>query len=74
MFWPYEWVCIRKKHDDVWGAYSEPALWAKYGKDGEPGEDGIASFKSIVFIRSDNTPSIPTGGSWESPLPTSTPV
>ena len=39
-----------------------------------PGEDGISSFKSIVFIRSDNTPSIPTGGDWESPLPTSTPV
>lgn len=37
-------------------------------------ENGIASFKSIVFIRSDGTPSTPTGGSWESPLPTSTPA
>lgn len=73
IFWPYEWVCIRKKHDGIWGAYSEPALWAKYGKDGDPGEDGISSFKSIVFIRSDDTPSIPTGGDWESPKPTSTP-
>lgn len=26
IFWPYEWVCIRKKHDGIWGEYSEPAL------------------------------------------------
>lgn len=31
---------------------------------------GVSSFKSTAFIRTNNTPSTPTGGSYESPLPT----
>lgn len=51
------------------------------GKDGAPGKDGHngangkdgispnTSFKSIVFVRTNNTPSTPTGGSYENPVP-----
>ena len=37
---PYCWVSIRKYKNDKWGAYSNPTLWAKYGKDGANGEGG----------------------------------
>lgn len=37
---PYCWVSIRKYKNDKWGAYSNPTLWAKYGKDGNGGEGG----------------------------------
>lgn len=37
---PYCWVSIRKYKNDKWGAYSNPTLWAKYGKDGNGGEEG----------------------------------
>jgi hypothetical protein len=30
----YEWVSERKKENGVWGAFSIPALWGKYGEDG----------------------------------------
>lgn len=36
----YEWVCSRKSKDGIWGAFSNPALWAKWGEKGEPGKDG----------------------------------
>lgn len=37
--------------------------------DGKPGENGKAQFKSIVFLRSNNEPVSPTGGSYLSPVP-----
>lgn len=43
------------------------------GVAGEPGKDGIspnASFKSTVFIRTNQTPARPTGGSFSNPVPT----
>lgn len=33
----YEWVSQRKYRNDVWGAFSDPAVWAKYGDDGYSG-------------------------------------
>lgn len=36
-------------------------------------KDGASSFKSTVFYRSNSTPSAPTGGSYDSPIPTSSP-
>ena len=39
------------------------------GKDGKDGINGISSFLSIVFIRSYNTPTTPSGGSYDSPRP-----
>ena len=41
----HEWVCVRKYTNylntpsiKTWGAFSEPTLWAKYGKNGESGK------------------------------------
>lgn len=36
---PYEWVCTRKSKNGVWKEFSAPALWAKFGKDGQAGSD-----------------------------------
>ena len=36
----YEWVCVRKKANGVWGGFSTPAVWAKFGQDGTDGSDG----------------------------------
>ena len=40
----YEWVSVRKykRNEQMWGDFSEPALWAKYGVDGQDGEDGTS--------------------------------
>lgn len=71
---PYEWVSIRKFNwsDQQWGLFQEPTIWAKYGKDGG---EGIATFKSLVFCRTNKTPIAPEanqdGGSYSNPVPTS---
>ena len=36
----YEWVCVRKKTNGMWGGFSSPAIWAKFGQDGDDGTDG----------------------------------
>lgn len=38
----YEWVSTRKykRNEQLWGDFSKPALWAKFGVDGQDGEDG----------------------------------
>ena len=61
----WEWMSKRRKQGSVWGEYSEPALWANFGD---------TSFKSTVFLRSNTTPATPSGGSYESPIPTSSPA
>lgn len=38
--------------------------------DGQSGTDGVPSFKSTAFIRSNTTPSTPTGGEFANPVPT----
>ena len=40
------------------------------GQDGQDGDNGKNNFKSIVFIRSNSQPQTPTGGSYSSPIPT----
>lgn len=47
---PYEWVCVRKSKNGIWGAFSNPALWAKYGEDGTNGI-GIR----IMYTKTDNS-------------------
>ncbi len=137
--YPYEWMSRRKKTGSKWGAYSKPTHWTYWAKDGEGFEmmgnwhsglvvpklgvvtmggriwvakaattnpplwcytdskgnyllyndggyiltgecnteeydlwvsDGIGSFVSTVFIRSNSTPATPTGGSYDNPVPT----
>ena len=62
--YPFEWMSKRRKKGSEWGEYTKPALWSSYS---------ILSYKSTVFIRTNNTPSTPTGGSFDNPIPTSTP-
>ena len=62
--YPYEWMSKRRKKGSVWGEYTTPALWASYS---------ILSFKATAFIRTNDTPLTPTGGSYDSPVPTSSP-
>lgn len=38
-----QYVSVRKKHDNVWGAYSEPALWSYYSVDGESSQTSVGS-------------------------------
>lgn len=70
--YPYEWVSIRKFKwsEQKWGEFQEPTVWAKYGKDGE---EGMSSFKSFVFCRTNFTPIAPEadefGGSFINPVP-----
>lgn len=65
---PMEWVSVRKKRKNdegkvVWGAFSKPALWAKFA------EDGYSYFTSFVFRRSETPPLAPEGGSFNDPKP-----
>ena len=46
--YPYCWVSIRKYKGGKWGRYSDPTLWAKYGKDGAGG-DGTDGYR-VEFI------------------------
>lgn len=62
--YPFEWMSKRRKKGSAWGEYTKPALWSSYS---------ILSYKSTVFIRTNDTPLTPTGGSFDSPIPTSTP-
>ena len=62
--YPYEWMSKRRKVGSVWGEFSSPAMWSSFS---------ILSFKATAFIRTNDTPSTPTGGSYDSPVPTSTP-
>lgn len=62
--YPYEWMSKRRKKGSVWGEYTIPALWSSFS---------ILSFKATAFIRTNDTPLTPTGGSYDSPVPTSSP-
>lgn len=63
---PLEWVSIRKKVDGVWQPYSMPKVWNVYAK------DGISYKTSYVFTRSNETPVVPNGGSYDDPYPSNT--
>ena len=39
------------------------------GEKGNPGDDGVSKFNSIVFKRTNTKPATPTGGSYSSPVP-----
>lgn len=59
----YEWVSKRYKTGTTWQSFSEPVVWAIYGKDGEDGVNGQDG-KSIEFIfkltTTNTRPSVPT--------------
>lgn len=56
---PFEWRSERKKEDNVWGTFTDPILWAKYGEKGKDG-DGVQYIyiTTTEYKRPDNpTPS-----------------
>ena len=59
---PYEWVCLRIKRDGVWGEYSKPGIWSKWGYDGV----GINSV-TTSYGKSTSASVMPT--SWQSDIP-----
>ena len=52
---PYEWASKRVKVNGMWGKFTDPALWARYSYDGQPG-----NWTSYVFKNSDTEPAKPT--------------
>ncbi len=57
------WRAERDCKNGVWGD------WVITRVRGEKGDNGQSCFKSIVFMRSNETPARPTGGSYASPIP-----
>lgn len=53
----WEWVCLRKYRDGLWGEFSNPALWAKYGKDGTNGENGNSI--RVMYAKTDGSDETP---------------
>lgn len=48
----FEWVCTRKKKNNVWGAWSNVALWARYGEKGEKGDSAQSYYTWIKYADS----------------------
>ena len=80
-FQPYEFVSIRKfqynetTKEGKWGFWSEPALWARYAKDGKAGRSVFTSFAFTRTIKNLATllPT-PQGGTVELPIPDQTTI
>ena len=68
------WMATRVMKNGEWSAWSVSQIKGEKGEPGEDGSDGDSSFKSTVFIRINETPGVPTGGSYASPKPTSSPT
>lgn len=52
----WEWVSVRRYKKEQWGDFSNPALWAKYGENGDSGYS-----VRIMYTKTDNssiTPSV----------------
>ena len=61
------WMAMRTSSNGVWGS------WEVFKIKGEKGDTGQSAFKSIVFRRVNaSSVNAPTGGSYASPVPTTT--
>ncbi|MBR5402765.1 MAG: hypothetical protein IK113_00880 [Bacteroidales bacterium] len=61
------WMAMRTSSNGVWGS------WEVFKIKGEKGDTGQSAFKSIVFRRVNaSSVTAPTGGSYASPVPTTT--
>ena len=54
--YPFQWVCVRKRINGIWGAYDGPVLWARYAEVGETGGHYEFRYKNAT-----SQPSSPTG-------------
>lgn len=60
----YEWVSKREKINGTWSVFSAPALWAKYGFDGQPGQPGTdGRYSEDRYRRAYTQPETPSGSS-----------
>lgn len=50
----YEWVSQRKYRNSVWGSFSNPAVWAKFGDDGYNG----ISLRTMYAVSAYDTPPV----------------
>ena len=64
------WMATRIKTNGAWSDWQVSKI---KGEKGDNGSDAVSSFKSTVFYRSNSEPSVPEGGSYSSPKPTSAP-
>ena len=53
----HEWVSVRKQKDGVWGAFSNPSLWAKYSEDGANGDDGLSI--RVMYAKTSGSDDVP---------------
>lgn len=52
-----EWVCVRIKKENTWGAFTAPTIWSRWGENGKDG-DGV---EYIFTLTTGNThPATPT--------------
>ena len=74
----YEWCCKRNFKNGKWGAYSNPALWAKYSADGANGTNGDNGISITVRYQkttgSDDIPKVVKdnknpGSAWSAIIP-----
>lgn len=76
---PFEWVCKRTKVNSVWGVFSTPSLWAKYGQDGNDGKPGVdGRYTEDRYKRSETQPAVsgnpPAGWSLDPPTSGTEPI
>ena len=62
---PYEYFSMRRTSNGNWGEWSTPALWSKYGTNGQDG-DGV-QYIYINTVDEDNIPDNPTPEDWRQP-------
>lgn len=68
----YEWVSIRKFRDGLWGEFSNPALWAKYGDNGQTGNSARTMYcktASASNVPKVNANDINPGSIWGVTIP-----
>lgn len=64
------WMAVRKYSNGSWGDWEVSKIKGEKGVPGQDGQPGDGIFKSSVFNVSPTKPSTPTGGTWASPIPT----
>lgn len=69
----FEWVCQRRYVNNIWGPFSNPTIWGKFGDvgpqgevgpQGVPGESVLVIRSVMAFKTSIDKPDTPVGGVW----------
>lgn len=65
----YEYVSVRHYISEQWGAFSSPALWAKYGQQGVPGPNGSDGKYYVKQYKNYSSRITVSDGGWSSTAP-----